>query len=50
MFDDESVDGVLYDPPYSPRQISECYNDFDITLLGMAKLLCVKSQKKYQEY
>lgn len=25
MFDDESVDGVLYDPPYSPRQVSECY-------------------------
>jgi hypothetical protein len=24
-FDDESVDTVLYDPPYSPRQISECY-------------------------
>lgn len=27
MFDDGSVDGVLYDPPYSPRQVSECYND-----------------------
>jgi len=27
MFEDESVDGVLYDPPYSPRQVSECYND-----------------------
>lgn len=25
MFDDESVDMVLYDPPYSPRQVSECY-------------------------
>lgn len=25
MFDDESVDGVLYDPPYSPRQVAECY-------------------------
>ena len=23
--DDESADGVLFDPPYSPRQISECY-------------------------
>ena len=22
---DESVDGVLFDPPYSPRQIAECY-------------------------
>ena len=27
IFDDASVDGVLYDPPYSPRQVSECYND-----------------------
>ena len=25
MFPDDSVDGVLYDPPYSPRQVSECY-------------------------
>lgn len=25
LFDDVSVDGVLFDPPYSPRQISECY-------------------------
>ncbi len=24
-FDDCSVGGVLFDPPYSPRQISECY-------------------------
>lgn len=27
MFDSGSVDGVLYDPPYSPRQVSECYNN-----------------------
>ena len=27
LFGDSSVDGVLYDPPYSPRQVSECYND-----------------------
>lgn len=25
MFDDWSVDGVLFDPPYSQRQIKECY-------------------------
>lgn len=24
-FKDKSVDTVLFDPPYSPRQISECY-------------------------
>ena len=27
MFDSDSVDGILYDPPYSPRQVSECYNN-----------------------
>ena len=26
MFNDNSVDGVLYDPPYSPRQVKECYD------------------------
>ena len=26
-FGDASVDGVLYDPPYSPRQVSECYKN-----------------------
>lgn len=26
-FHDNSVDGVLYDPPYSPRQVKECYDD-----------------------
>lgn len=25
MFEDSSVDFILYDPPYSPRQVSECY-------------------------
>ena len=30
LFKAETVDGVLYDPPYSTRQISECYNNFGI--------------------
>lgn len=25
MFETESVDGILYDPPFSPRQVSESY-------------------------
>lgn len=29
MFPDGSVDGVLYDPPYSPRQVRECYDGID---------------------
>lgn len=28
MFEDNSVDGVLFDPPYSPRQVRECYDGF----------------------
>lgn len=27
--DDQSVDMVLYDPPYSPRQVSESYKKFN---------------------
>jgi len=27
-FGDGSIDGVLLDPPYSPRQVSECYKGF----------------------
>lgn len=26
MFEAESIDGVLYDPSYSPRQVAECYH------------------------
>lgn len=29
MFPDNSVDGVLYDPPYSSRQVKECYDGID---------------------
>lgn len=28
MFQDNSIDGILYDPPYSLRQVSECYKGF----------------------
>lgn len=27
MFEPNSVDGVLFDPPYSPRQVRECYDE-----------------------
>lgn len=32
MLDDNSADVVLYDPPYSPRQVAECYKKFDTTV------------------
>lgn len=32
IFEDESVDFILYDPPYSPRQVSECYRALGLTV------------------
>ena len=32
LFDNNSIDMVLYDPPYSPRQVSECYKKLDRTV------------------
>lgn len=32
MFDNNSIDTVLYDPPYSPRQVSECYKALNQTV------------------
>jgi hypothetical protein len=32
VFADKSVDTILYDPPYSPRQVSECYKRLDKTV------------------
>ena len=32
MFNDKSVDMVLYDPPFSPRQVAECYKKLGKTV------------------
>lgn len=32
IFKDETVDFLLFDPPYSPRQVSECYKNLDMTV------------------
>lgn len=32
LFDDNSIDVVLYDPPYSARQVKECYQKLDRTV------------------
>ena len=31
-FSDSYADGILYDPPYSPRQLKECYQSIGMTL------------------
>jgi hypothetical protein len=32
MFEGNSIDTVLFDPPYSPRQVSECYKSLNLTV------------------
>jgi len=32
IFDDNSVDIALFDPPYSPRQIKECYDGIGLAV------------------
>ena len=32
IFSNGSIDTVLYDPPYSPRQVSECYKNLGKTV------------------
>ena len=32
MFDDQSVSVLLYDPPYSSRQVSECYRKMNMAV------------------
>ena len=48
MFDDNSVDGVLYDPPYSPRQISECYKHIGIAVTNETTQSSYWSDQKNQ--
>jgi len=31
-FKDGSVEGILFDPPYSPRQLKECYDNLGMVL------------------
>ena len=32
IFNNNSIDMVLYDPPYSPKQVSECYTNLGMTV------------------
>lgn len=46
LFKDKSVDGVLYDPPYSPRQISECYSNVGLKTTNITTRSSFWSQQK----
>ena len=32
IFENDDIDTVLYDPPFSPRQVSECYKKLNLTV------------------
>ena len=34
QFEDKSIEGVLFDPPYSPRQVSESYQSVGVAVTG----------------
>ena len=47
LFNDSSIDGVLYDPPYSVRQVSECYKGVGLTVTQeMTRSTFWSNQKK----
>lgn len=45
-FGDESVDGVLYDPPYSQRQVKECYDSIQGSLKWDGRMTFWSESKK----
>ena len=47
-FDDNSVDLVFFDPPYSPRQISECYKGAGL-MVGMKETQSARLYKKVRD-
>ena len=48
MFERSSIDGVLFDPPYSPRQVQECYQKIGKSWDGRATYWSqVKSEIAY---
>lgn len=48
LFDDSSVDMVLYDPPYSPRQVAECYKKLGMTVNTQTTQASYWSKQKAQ--
>lgn len=50
-FADNSVDGVLYDPPYSQRQVKECYDGIQGGLeMGRANDLLERDKERGGSY
>lgn len=47
-FEENSVDGVLFDPPYFPRQVMECYNNVGIKVTQEMTSSAFYSKQKQQ--
>lgn len=47
-FEDNSVDFVLYDPPYSPRQLSECYHNVGVSVTSKTTTSAYWAKQKEQ--
>ena len=43
MFNKNSVDMVLYDPPYSPRQVSECYKKLNMAVNMQTTIVSIQT-------
>lgn len=48
MLEDNSVDIALWDPPFSPRQVSECYKAFGMTVNSETTQASYWSKQKEQ--
>lgn len=48
LFADKSVDGVLYDPPFSPRQVAECYHGVGMNVTSETTRQSFWSNQKQQ--
>lgn len=48
LFADKSIDGVLYDPPFSPRQVAECYHGVGMNITSETTRQSFWSKQKQQ--
>jgi hypothetical protein len=48
QFKEKSINGILFDPPYSPRQVSECYKGFGVSVTNKTTRSSFWSKQKYE--
>lgn len=50
QYDGKSVDGILYNPPYSPRQISEYYQNVGHHVTGETITVTILKDGKSESF